>query len=257
VDAQGNAYITGSTGSLDFPMKKPAQAAFGGSGDAFVVKLSATGTALLYSTYLGGNASDIGNGIAVDDSGNAYVLGTTFSTNFPTKAAFQSAKGAQQDAFLAKLNASGSSLAYSTFLGGNNVDEGNGIAVDAAGNAYVTGYTASTNFPVQSPFRGSNAGGVDAFVAKMNPAGSALVYSTYLGGSETDYGTAIAVDAVANAYVTGIVTSDDFPEASPIDSKLGSHAVDDVFVTKSRRVVTRVFDIFGGRQRRRSVRHRC
>ena len=232
VDAQGNAYITGSTGSLDFPTKGPAQASFGGSGDAFVAKLSANGAALLYSTYLGGNASDIGNGIAVDSSGNAYVVGTTFSTDFPAQAAFQFSKGAQQDAFLTKVSASGSSFVYSTYLGGNNVDEGNGIAVDAAGNAYVTGYTASTNFPVQSAFRGSNAGVVDAFVTKMNPAGSALVYSTYLGGSATDYGTAIAVDAAGNAYVTGIVTSDDFPVVNPIDPKLGSHAVDDAFIAK-------------------------
>src|SRR5262249_11474677 len=118
------------------------------------------------------------------------------------------------------------------YLGGNNVDQGNGIAVDAAGNAYITGYTASTNFPVQSPLRGSNAGSVDAFVTKMNPAGSALVYSTYLGGTETDYGTAIAVDAAGNAYVTGIVTSDDFPLVNPIDPKLGSHVVDDAFISK-------------------------
>ncbi len=232
VDAQGNAYITGSTGSLDFPTKNPVQATFGGSGDAFLTKLSATGAALLYSTYLGGNGSDIGNGIAVDPAGNAYVAGTTFSTNFPTKAAFQPGKGAQQDAFLAKINASGSALVYATYLGGNNTDEGNGIAVDAAGNAYITGSTASTNFPVQSPYRGSNTGSVDAFVTKMNPAGSALVYSTYLGGSAADYGTAIAVDPAGNAYVTGIVTSEDFPLVSPIDPKLGSHAVDDAFITK-------------------------
>jgi len=232
VDVQGNAYITGSTGSLDFPLKNPLQAAFGGSGDAFVTKLSANGAALLYSTYLGGSSIDIGNGIAVDAVDNAYVVGSTFSTNFPTKAAFQASKGAQEDAFLVKVNASGSALVYATYLGGNNVDEGNGIAIDAAGNAYVTGYTASTDFPVQSPFRGSNANSVDAFVTKMNPAGSALVYSTYLGGSATDYGTSIAVDSAGNAYVTGVVSSDDFPLVSPIDPKLGSHAVDDAFITK-------------------------
>jgi uncharacterized protein (TIGR03437 family) len=232
VDTQGNAYITGSTGSLDFPTKNAAQAGFGGSGDAFAAKLSPNGTALVYSTYLGGNASDIGNGIAVDNSGNAYIVGTTFSTNFPTQAAFQASKGAQQDAFLTKVSAKGDSFVYSTYLGGNSVDEGNGIAVDAAGNAYVTGYTASTNFPVQSAFRGSNAGSVDAFVTKMNPAGSALVYSTYLGGSATDYGTAVAVDSAGNAYVTGIVTSDDFPVVNPIDPKLASHAVDDGFIAK-------------------------
>jgi uncharacterized protein (TIGR03437 family) len=232
VDVQGNAYITGSTGSLDFPLKNPVQAKFAGSGDAFLTKLSASGATLLYSTYLGGTGTDVGNGIALDSSGNAYVVGTTFSTDFPTTNPFQSAKGAQQDAFLAKMNPAGSAYLYATYLGGNNADEGNAIAVDSAGNAYVAGYTASTNFPVQSALRGSNAGVVDAFVTKMNPAGSALVYSTYLGGSALDYATAIAVDSTGAAYVTGIVTSDDFPLAGAIDPKLASHAVDDLFISK-------------------------
>ena len=130
-------------------------------------------------------------------------MGTTFSTDFPTTNPFQGAKGAQQDAFVAKINPTGTAWVYSTYLGGNNVDEGNAIAVDASGSAYVTGYTASTNFPLSSPFRGSNTASVDAFVTKLNPAGSALVYSTYLGGSATDYGTAIAVDSSGSAYVTG------------------------------------------------------
>ena len=232
VDVQGNAYITGSTGSLDFPTKNAVQAATGGSGDAFLAKLNPSGSALVYSTYLGGNAIDSGSAVALDPAGNAYITGITFSANFPTKNPFQSAKGAQQDAFVAKINAAGNAWQYVTYLGGNNVDEGNAIAVDSAGNAYVTGYTASTNFPVASPYRGSNTGSVNAFVSKLNPAGSALVYSTYLGGSATDYGTAIAVDSSGSAYVTGIATSEDFPLASPMDNTLGSHAVDDVFITK-------------------------
>jgi uncharacterized protein (TIGR03437 family) len=232
VDVQGNAYITGSAGSIDFPTKNAIQATQGGSGDAFLAKLNATGSALVYSTYLGGSATDSGSAIALDAAGNAYVVGTTFSTDFPTKNAFQSSKGAQQDAFVAKINSSGTAWVYATYLGGNNVDEGNAIAVDAAGSAYVTGYTASTNFPLASPLRSSNAASVDAFVAKLNPAGSALVYSTYLGGSATDYGTAIAVDSSGSAYVTGLVTSDDFPVVNPIQSTLSSHAVGDVFVTK-------------------------
>ena len=232
VDVQGNAYITGSTGSLDFPTKNAIQGTTGGSGDAFLAKLNPSGSALVYSTYLGGSAQDTGTGIAIDAAGNAYVVGSTFSADFPTRNPFQSAKGSQEDAFVAKINSAGSAWLYATYLGGNNVDEGNGIAVDAAGNAYVTGYTASTNFPVESPFRGSNAGGVDAFVSKLNPAGSALVYSTYLGGSATDYGTAIAVDSSGSAYVTGIVTSEDFPVANAMDATLGSHAVADAFVAK-------------------------
>ena len=233
VDVQGNAYITGNAGSIDFPLKNAIQATPGGSGDAFLAKLNATGSALIYSTYLGGSSLDTASAVAVDSAGSAYVTGTTFSTDFPTKNPFQSVKGAQQDAFVAKINPAGSAWVYATFLGGNNVDQGNGIAVDSAGSAYVAGYTASSNFPVESPFQSLNAANsVDAFVTKLNPAGSALVYSTYLGGSATDYATAIAVDSSGSAYVTGIVTSDDFPLANPIDNKLGSHAVDDVFVTK-------------------------
>ena len=233
VDVQGNAYITGNAGSIDFPLKNAIQATPGGSGDAFLAKLNATGSALIYCTYLGGSALDTASAVAVDSAGSAYVTGSTFSADFPTKNPFQSVKGAQQDAFVAKINPAGTAWVYVTYLGGNNVDQGNGIAVDSAGSAYVAGYTASSNFPVQSPFQSSNAvNSVDAFVTKINPAGSALVYSTYLGGSATDYATAIAVDSSGSAYVTGIVTSDDFPLANPIDNKLASHAVDDVFVTK-------------------------
>ncbi len=203
----------------------------GGSGDAFVAKLNQGGV-LVYATYLGGSGIDTASAVAIDPAGNAYVVGSTFSIDFPTTDPFQGARGAQEDAFVTKINPTGTAWVYSTYLGGNNVDEGNGIAVDATGNAYVTGYTASTDFPLQSPFRGSNAASVDAFVTKINAAGSALVYSTYLGGSGTDYGTAIAVDSSGSAYVTGIVTSDDFPVVNAIDNKLGSHAVDDAFVTK-------------------------
>jgi hypothetical protein len=206
------------------------QGTWGGSGDVFVTKLNATGSALVYSTYLGGNAIDDGRGIAVDPAGNAYVVGITFSTNFPTVNPFQAAKGLQQDAFVAKINPTGTAWVYATYLGGNAVDEGYGIAADASGNAYVTGYTGSTNFPLQSPYRSSNAASVDAFVTKLNPAGSALVYSTYLGGSATDYGTAIAVDSSGSAYVTGIVDSTDFPVVNPMQVHLAG--ADDVFVTK-------------------------
>src|SRR4051794_37438772 len=131
VDAQGNIYVTGSTGSLDFPLKGAVQTKTGGSGDAFVVKLAAAGAPLVYSTYVGGIANDSGSGIAVDASGNAYIAGTTFSGDFPTVNPFQAAKGAQQDGFVGKLNPTGTAWVYLTYLGGNNVDEGNGIAVDA------------------------------------------------------------------------------------------------------------------------------
>jgi hypothetical protein len=232
VNSLGEVYVTGSAGFSDFPVKNAIQATWGGSGDAFLTKLDSTGASLVYSTYLGGSAIDYGTAIALDPAGNAYVTGVTFSTNFPTVNAFQSAKGLQQDAFVAKINPSGSAYVYVTYLGGNNVDEAYGIAVDTSGNAYLTGWTQSTNFPVQSPIQGSNRGGVDGFVTKLNPAGSALVYSTYLGGTGNDNGTAIAVDASGSAYVTGVTASDDFPLANAIDITLGSHAVNDVFIAK-------------------------
>jgi uncharacterized protein (TIGR03437 family) len=231
VDAQGNVYVTGNTGSLDLPTKGAIQPKTGGSQDAFVAKLNPGGL-LIYATYLGGSANETASAIAIDAAGSAYIIGTTFSTNFPTVSAFQATKGALQDAFVAKINPGGTAWVYSTYLGGNAADEGYGIAVDASGNAYLTGYTASTNFPVQSAYQGSNAGDVDAFVTKLNPAGSALVYSTYLGGSGTDFGNALAVDGSGNVYVTGDTRSKDFPLVSPIDATLGSTGVYDVFVTK-------------------------
>src|SRR5439155_228724 len=215
----GNAYVTGFAGSSDFPTTAGAfQTAFGGGeADAFVTKLNPTGSALVYTTYLGGDGFDQGHGIAVDATGNAYVTGHTFSTNFPTttgtvQPGFSGVSSIIGDAFVTKLNATGSALVYSTYLGGGDDDEGFGMAVDATGNAYVTGQTLSTNFPttagtVQPGF----AGTIDAFMTKLNPTGSGLVYSTYLGGDSDDLGNGIAVDATGNAYVTGLTFSTNFP----------------------------------------------
>ena len=227
VDAAGNAYVTGFTGSTNFPTTTGAfQTNFqGGFADAFVTKLNPTGSALVYSTYLGGSGFDESYGIAVDAAGNAYVTGFTDSTNFPTTAgAFQTTFGVGgfADAFVTKLNPTGSTLAYSTYLGGDNYDEGNGIAVDAAGNAYVTGDANSADFPTTpGAFQTTLGGGTcfggpcsDAFVTKLNPTGTALVYSTFLGGSGNDgsfYRGGIAVDAAGNAYVTGLTGSTNFP----------------------------------------------
>ncbi len=230
VDASGSAYITGSAGSANFPTANPLQASSGGSFDAFVAKLNASGSALVYSTYLGGNGIDTGYGIAVDGSGNAYVAGLADSTNFPTVNPIQAANGGIRDAFVAKLNASGSALVYSTYLGGSGLDLALGIAVDASGNAYVTGGTLSTNFPTLSPIQVANGGGMDAFVAKVNAAGSALLYSTYLGGSSGDEGYGITVDASGNAYVTGVAQSANFPTANPLQAALSGFA--DAFVAK-------------------------
>ncbi|HEV8306236.1 MAG TPA: SBBP repeat-containing protein, partial [Methylomirabilota bacterium] len=215
VDAAGSAYVTGWTASASFPTTAGAlDTTFnGGSADAFVTKLNSTGSALVYSTYLGGSGEDKSQAIAVDAAGNAYVTGWTDSSDFPTTAgAFQTALGGGRDAFVAKLNPSGSGLVYSTYLGGSgnesNVDFSPGIALDAAGNAYVTGGTSSSNFPTTAgAFQTSLGGSFDAFVTKLNPTGTALVYSTYLGGSGDDQGHGIQVDASGHAYVTGYTGS--------------------------------------------------
>jgi len=193
------------------------QASFGSGGvDAFVTKLNPAG-GFVYSTYLGGSGADAGESIAVDTAGNAYVTGFT-SGNFPTTAgAFQTTFGGGSfDAFVTKLNPAGSALVYSTYLGGSSADlqiaGDHPIAVDAAGNAYVTGRTSSSNFPTANPIQFTFGGGsFDGFVTKLNPSGSSLVYSTYLGGSGFDSGFGIAVDTSGNAYVTGLTDSSNFP----------------------------------------------
>jgi hypothetical protein len=241
VDAAGHAYVTGFTGSDDFPTTAGAvQPTRRGTGDAFVAKLDPTGSALVYSTYLGGSEEspfffeDVGRGIAVDAAGHAYVTGLTGSDDFPTTAgAVQPTRRGTGDAFVAKLNPTGSALVYSTYLGGSGWNDGYGIAVDAAGHAYVTGPTESPNFPttagaVQPTHRGSG----DAFVAKLNPTGSALVYSTYLGGSGYDDGEAIAVDAAGHAYVTGPTESRDFPTTPGAVQPTHGGGYDDAFVAK-------------------------
>ena len=242
VDSSGNAYVTGTTFSTDFPMANPFQAGLNGTSDAFVAKLNADGSALLYSTYLGGSGTEnpddpVDGGIAVDGLGNAYVTGTTFSTDFPTVHPLQAAHGGGiDDAFVTKLNPTGSALVYSTYLGGDGGESGTSIAVDSSGNAYVTGQTDSTDFPIQNPFQAAFGGGGvaflgDAFVTKLNAAGNALVYSSYLGGSSDDIGRSIAVDASGNAYVSGFTLSTDFPTASPIQPAFGG-GLRDIFVTK-------------------------
>jgi hypothetical protein len=230
VDAAGNAYVTGLTTSSNFPTLNAFQANYGGDQDVFVTKLTASGE-LSYSTYLGGNSPDLGYGIAVDSTGNACVTGQTGSTNFPILNAFQASFGGTQDVFVTKLTASGG-LSYSTYLGGNDLNFGYGIAVDSAGNAYVTGYTYSANFPILNAFQASFGGGIDAFVTKLT-AGGGLSYSTYLGGAGGDFGQGIAVDLTGNVYVTGQTNSTDFPTLNAFQS---SHAIDDgkvdAFVTK-------------------------
>ena len=237
VDGSGNAYVTGLTGSTDFPTASPIQAAHAGgdSNDAFVTKLDPTGSALVYSTYLGGSREDRIFDIAVDTADNAYVTGWTKSTDFPTANPFQPTFGGARDAFVTKLDPTGSVLLYSTYLGGSSSEEVSSIAVDALGNAHVAGFTPSTDFPTASPIQPACNESLDpcrdVFVTKLNAAGDALVYSTYLGGSFRDGATDIAVDAASNAYVTGRTRSFDFPTASPIQLSYAG-GIQDAFVTK-------------------------
>jgi len=239
VDSSGNAYITGSTDSADFPTAKPLQSANGGASDAFVAKVNSSGSTLVYSTYLGGSAADTGQAIAVDGSGDAYVAGATASANFPVASPLQPSNGGgSQDAFVSKLSADGSTLVYSTYLGGSGTDRAFGIALDSAANVYVVGDTTSANFPTTSGVvQAGNNGSSDAFASKLNAAGSALVYSTLLGGSGLDRATAVAVDASGHAFITGLTQSSNFPTAHPVQTNFGGGACgsspcSDAFVTE-------------------------
>lgn len=260
VDARGNAYVTGSTNSVNFPVSRNAYqttyivgSCSGGCTHGFVAKLDPAGSALLYSTLLEGSSSDLPAAIAVDLAGGAYITGTTCSADFPTTpAAFQkqlsasaSASRPCSDAFVTKLRAEGS-LDYSTFLGGSDEDRGQGIAVGRDGTAYVTGTTRSRDFPLMAPFQNVNRGDRDAFVSRLNAAGSAALYSTYLGGSGNDFGNSIALDSSGNIYLTGVTDSLDYPTLDPIQPansggrcalilgnfSFGFTACTDAFVTK-------------------------
>lgn len=215
VDANGNVAIVGSTDSLNFPTVNAVQASAGADNrNAYVTKLNPGVPSIVFSTYLRGNGVDNALGVAIDSSSNVYVTGLTNSSDFLTANAFQStySGGFNGDAFVTKLTGDGA-LTYSTYLGGNGTDTGRGIAADASGNAYVTGVTDSANFPTQNPIQPSLGGSSngDVFVTKLSSNGSALVYSTYLGGSGSDIGQGIAIDSANNAYITGYSDSIDFP----------------------------------------------
>ena len=239
VDSSGNAYVTGETSSPDFPTVNalyPDLPYFYSNRDAFIFKLSADGSQAVYSTYLGGENNngnwECGRGIAVDNSGNAYVTGETSSPDFPTANALYPNLRGDGDAFIFKLSADGSQAVYSTYLGGNNDDSGwGGIAVDGSGNAYVTGFTFSPDFPTVNALYPSLWGWEDAFIFKLSADGSQAIYSTYLGGGGVwDCGYAIAVDGSGNAYVTGRTDSPDFPTVNPLYPNLWGYY--DAFIAK-------------------------
>ena len=236
VDKAGNVYFTGETNSLNFPTVKPAQGGFRGNGDAFVAKLNIQGNTLLYSTYLGGSFFDASYGIALDRFDNAYITGRTDSANFPVKGAIQAQRRGLHDAFVTRLNADGA-IVYSTYLGGNapmdgesDNEAGYGITLDKLLNVYVTGYTSSPTFPTVNAAQPNFGGVEDAFITKINPSGSAIVNSTFLGGNSVDNARSIAVDSYGAAYVTGFTISADFPQVNPLQPGYGGNI--DGFVTK-------------------------
>lgn len=232
VDSGGRAYVAGYTSSTTFPVLNAYQGTYGGgSNDAFVAKFSVTGSALAYSTYLGGSNDDQATGIALDSALNAYVTGSTSSSNFPvTAGAVQTANGGSSDGFVTKLGAAGNVVTYSTYLGGIVADFSTAIAVDSAGNAYVAGQTSGFFPGTANGLQPNFAGYIDGFVTKLNPAGTARLYSTYLGGRDRDVIQALAIDSAGNAYVAGMTVSSDFPLLNPLQTTVNAQY--DAFVAK-------------------------
>ncbi len=225
VDDSGDIYITGSTSSTNLPgtSSSPLQSSFGGGYDAFVTKINSSGTAILYSTYLGAGSPDYGTGIDVDSLGCAYVTGYVYGISFPLVNPIQDHANGGYESFVTKINAAGSSIEYSTFLGGTGWDFANAIAVDNHGSAYIAGRTNSVDFPIVNPIEGQDpcdGSYNDAFITRITPSGNALLYSTYYGGyigggsQANDYATGIAVDDNANAYISGVTYSECLPVAS-------------------------------------------
>jgi hypothetical protein len=233
VDAGGGAYVAGETQSTDFPLANAFQSQLGGSQDAFVTRLAPAGNALVYSSYLGGAfGGERGQGIAVNQAGEAHVTGFTTAGDFPTVNPFQGNLRGTWDVFVTKFSSAGNTLVYSTFLGGDDeeyVDIGQAIAVDAAGTAYVTGFTGSYFFPTLNAYQPFYGGQVDVFASKFDGAGQ-LLYSTFLGGDNSETGNAIAVDGAGRFYVAGLTISRNFPVVDPL--QLSLRGFEDLFLTQ-------------------------
>lgn len=236
VDSLGRAYVTGETYSNSFPTFNAYQPIYGGNGDAFVTKFDSTGSALIYSTYLGGNSDDVGSAIAVDDSFNGcgYVTGDTSSSNFPTRNCIQAAFSGGDDAFITKFDNSGSSLTFSTYLGGSSTDGGNGIAVDTTRAIYIAGGTRSSDFPTMNAYQSTNASPADydAFITKIASPGSPIIFSTYLGGSDSDQAHGIAVYLDVFPFLTGETDSDDFPVVNAYQPNFANQTGGDAFIVR-------------------------
>lgn len=237
VDSTGAAYVTGDTQSTDFPVVNAYQPNLVGTSDIFITKISPSGSSLVYSTYLGGERTEAGFGIAVDAPGNVYVVGDTQSFAYPTvnpsqAACVPSPDGSCWDAIVSTLSSDGSSLVYSTYLGGNSVeyvDRAFNIAVDSTSTAFVTGMTGSTNFPIMNAYQSFYGGQIDAFVTKFSNTGQ-MLYSTYLGGSNSEVGYSIALNTQGDFYLTGITLSNDFPTVDPFQAAIGGF--EDAYITK-------------------------
>jgi hypothetical protein len=235
VDAAGRASVAGATTSTGFPTARPFQSSLRGAKNAWTARLTADGSALDFSTYLGGGGNDGATGIALDPTGGIYLTGFTGSTDFPTAAALQPHFQGGVDAFVAHVDPEAGSLLFSTFLGGtgpeNNQDrEGGAIAVDSAGSAWITGFTGSKRFPVVGPVQKTLRGGLDAFVAHLSADGSSLLFSSYLGGTGSDYGLGISLDTAGDVYLLGATTSRDFPVQ--LGAQSASAGAGDAFVAK-------------------------
>ncbi|MCX6360817.1 MAG: SBBP repeat-containing protein [Armatimonadetes bacterium] len=234
LDASGAATVAGNTASSNFPTTPGAyDTSYNGSTDAFVLKLAPDGASLAYATYLGGSSRDGATTVAVDGAGAAYVAGVTASCDFPTTAgAYSRTNDGGDDVFVAKFSSAGGAMAYGTYLGGSGADGVTGVVADSAGVAYICGWTQSASFPTTAGAYDESANGVeDAYVTKLNAAGTALVYSTMLGGSDVTDANGIAIDASGCAYATGVTVAEDFP-TSPGAFSATLNGFTDSFVTK-------------------------
>jgi hypothetical protein len=248
VDSTGAAYVTGTATSPNFPIRNAEQSTLAGSRDAFLFKLNPMGNMLVFSTFLGGSGSETAYAVALDASNNSYLVGDTTSLNFPA-GGYKSNNQGGQDAFVAKISASGGQLLFATYLGGAGSDHAGAVAVDPTGSVYVTGSTTSLNFPVSNAFQSTIAGPCSAYLARLSADGASLIYSTYLGGSGCtmaypETGQGIALDAHQNAYVAGVTSSGDFPLLNAVQPQLEGFT--DAFVAKFNSAGTLLFSTYMG-----------